>query len=423
VGEQMEKLTTPVRTHWKHRLPTPSGEVQVIRRSDGTTETLYLASDHLGSVDAVLNASGTVLSRPSFKAWGARRGSNWQGAPSQSEWQAIANTTRRGYTSHEQLDNVMLVHLNGRVYDPAIGRFLSADPFIDCAGSTQGWNRYSYVKNSPLAFTDPSGYSSVATRGMSVAFQVRRIEFGPKGDGGAPSGGAGSEAPTTVIVTASRLVFELNAVFEQLDLAEMLRGLVPRHRSYDGGGGGRSGGDGAKQEEEHKECLESCEPVANSVTQTLAGIAGGGTTGLIASGNPGGMAAGAAVGGATAFGVSLLPDQGAARAYGGAVAGALGGYAESRHRGGTAGPGAIGGAIGEALGGAIGGSDGAVFGGAFGGAVGAGLATRANGVVGVLALGSAFRGALAGALGGQAYNVTLSFLNPFAESVCETFCQ
>jgi len=132
----MKKLTTPVSTHWNHRRPTPSGEVQVIRRSDGTTETLCLASDDVGSVDAVLNASGTVLSRPSFKAWGARRGSNWQGAPSQSEWQAIANTTRRGYTSHEQLDNVMLVHLNGRVYDPAIGRFLSADPFIDCAGST-----------------------------------------------------------------------------------------------------------------------------------------------------------------------------------------------------------------------------------------------------------------------------------------------
>jgi len=161
VGEQMEKLTTPVRTHWKHRIPTPSGEVQHIRRSDGTTETLYLAADHLGSVDAVTNASGTVLSRPSFNAWGARRGSNWQGAPSQSEWQAIANTTRRGYTGHEQLDNVMLVHMNGRVYDPAIGRFLSADPFIDCIQSTQGWNRYSYVKNSPLAFTDSSGFSRI----------------------------------------------------------------------------------------------------------------------------------------------------------------------------------------------------------------------------------------------------------------------
>jgi RHS repeat-associated protein len=171
VGEQMEKLTTAVRTHWKHRLPTPSGEVQVIRRSDGTTETLCLAADNLGSVDAVLSASGSVLARPSFNAWGGRRGSNWQGAPSQSEWQAIADTTRRGYTGHEQLDNVMLAHMNGRVYDPAIGRFLSADPFIDGAGTVQGWNRYTYVHNQPLSRSDPSGYASV--RGTGQRTQLR----------------------------------------------------------------------------------------------------------------------------------------------------------------------------------------------------------------------------------------------------------
>jgi RHS repeat-associated protein len=58
-----------------------------------------------------------------------------------TEWQAIAATTRRGYTGHEALDNVMLVHMNGRVYDPRIGRFLSADPYIDGADTTQGWNR------------------------------------------------------------------------------------------------------------------------------------------------------------------------------------------------------------------------------------------------------------------------------------------
>ncbi len=153
VGGQLEKLSTPVRTSWKHRIPTPSGEVQVIRRSDGTSETLYLASDHLGSVDAVLDGAGALLARPSFTAWGARRSSSWQGAPSQSEWQAIANHTRRGYTGHEQLDNVLLVHMNGRVYEPAVGRFLSADPFIDGESDPQGWNRYGYVQNQPLSNT------------------------------------------------------------------------------------------------------------------------------------------------------------------------------------------------------------------------------------------------------------------------------
>ena len=218
---------------------------------------------------------------------------HWQGAPSSTEWQAIADSTRRGYTGHEHLDNVMLVHMNGRVYDPAIGRFLSADPIIDCVQDMAGWNRYSYVKNRPLSFTDPSGYSTAATRGMSVASQVKRIEPGPLGgSAGAPSGGAGGEVPTAVIVTAPRLVFELNAFLEQLDLAEMLRGLVPRHGSYDGGGG-RSGGDGAKQQdEEHQKCVEDCIKIGNAA----ASIAGSTTAGSIAGYQVGGPY-GAIVGG------------------------------------------------------------------------------------------------------------------------------
>ncbi|MEZ5499837.1 MAG: RHS repeat-associated core domain-containing protein [Steroidobacteraceae bacterium] len=58
------------------------------------------------------------------------------------------------------LDAVSLVHMNGRVYDPKIGRFMSADPFIDCAANSQGWNRYTYVKNRPLSLWDPSGFGS-----------------------------------------------------------------------------------------------------------------------------------------------------------------------------------------------------------------------------------------------------------------------
>jgi hypothetical protein len=50
------------------------------------------------------------------------------------------------------------VHLNGRVYDPLIGRMLSTDPFVPDPTNGQAWNRYSYVINNPLALTDPNGY-------------------------------------------------------------------------------------------------------------------------------------------------------------------------------------------------------------------------------------------------------------------------
>ena len=56
------------------------------------------------------------------------------------------------------VDPVGLVHMNGRVYDPEIGRFLSADPFVQEPGNLESWNRYSYVVNNPLSLTDPTGF-------------------------------------------------------------------------------------------------------------------------------------------------------------------------------------------------------------------------------------------------------------------------
>ncbi len=67
--------------------------------------------------------------------------------------------THRGFTGHEMLDNVGLVHMNGRVYDPNLGRFLSVDPVFAFPTNTQSLNPYSYVLNNPLSVTDPTGYS------------------------------------------------------------------------------------------------------------------------------------------------------------------------------------------------------------------------------------------------------------------------
>jgi len=69
-----------------------------------------------------------------------------------------SSTTTKGFTGHEMLDEVGLIHMNGRIYDPRLGRFMQADPFIQASGNTQSYNRYSYIFNNPLAGTDPSGY-------------------------------------------------------------------------------------------------------------------------------------------------------------------------------------------------------------------------------------------------------------------------
>ncbi|MDZ4263964.1 MAG: RHS repeat-associated core domain-containing protein, partial [Pseudomonadota bacterium] len=51
------------------------------------------------------------------------------------------------------------VHMNGRIYDSKLGRFLQADPIIQEPNNGQNFNRYSYVLNNPLSYTDPSGFS------------------------------------------------------------------------------------------------------------------------------------------------------------------------------------------------------------------------------------------------------------------------
>nr|WP_262885510.1 RHS repeat-associated core domain-containing protein [Tenacibaculum maritimum] len=63
----------------------------------------------------------------------------------------------RGYTGHEHFMGVALIHMNGRMYDAKLGRFLSPDNFIQEPFSTQSFNRFGYVWNNPLKFTDPSG--------------------------------------------------------------------------------------------------------------------------------------------------------------------------------------------------------------------------------------------------------------------------
>ena len=76
--------------------------------------------------------------------------------------------TNRGFTGHEHLEEFALIHMNGRIYDPLIGRFLSPDPHVQDPGDGQSFNRYTYVFNNPLAYTDPSGYFSFGKLFKSV---------------------------------------------------------------------------------------------------------------------------------------------------------------------------------------------------------------------------------------------------------------
>nr|WP_240902323.1 RHS repeat-associated core domain-containing protein [Wenzhouxiangella sp. XN24] len=142
-----------------HHVQANGRTVATVKRSGASTTntTRYLHKDHLGSVVVITGETGTIVESLAYDAWGKRRpASTWQ-TPAPGVFIA-AITLTRGFTMHEHLDQVGLIHMGGRVYDPEIGRFLSPDPFVQFPISTQGFNRYAYVGNNPLFYTDPSGY-------------------------------------------------------------------------------------------------------------------------------------------------------------------------------------------------------------------------------------------------------------------------
>jgi len=90
--------------------------------------------------------------------------------------------TNRSFTNHEQINELNgLVHMQGRVYDSNIGRFTSADIHIPHPYSTQSFNRYAYVRNNPLGFVDPSGYTGVEVNAaQAIEHEVQKVKSAPE---------------------------------------------------------------------------------------------------------------------------------------------------------------------------------------------------------------------------------------------------
>lgn len=118
----------------------------------------YMHYDALESVDMITDGYGLVVERRSFDAWGKARKLLWQDLNNPATLVQFS-LTNRGFTGHEHLEEVSLIHMNGRVYDPDLGRFISADPMIQAPFMTNSFNRYSYVMNNPLKYHDPTGYT------------------------------------------------------------------------------------------------------------------------------------------------------------------------------------------------------------------------------------------------------------------------
>jgi len=112
----------------------------------------YQLTDSLGSVSTVAGATGAATGSFFYDPFGARINADG------TRFTGTTGDTTAGFTGHEHDDELGLVNMRGRVYDPGQQRFLTPDPVVGDASAAQSWNPYGYVNYSPLNYTDPSGY-------------------------------------------------------------------------------------------------------------------------------------------------------------------------------------------------------------------------------------------------------------------------
>lgn len=126
-----------------------------VRSDGGAWQVYYIYRDYQGSITHITNSSGTLVQELSYDAWGRLRNPDTQVAYAPGAEPALF--LGRGYTGHEHLQQFGLINMNARLYDPALGRFLSPDPYVQSPDFTQNYNRYSYCLNNPLKYTDENG--------------------------------------------------------------------------------------------------------------------------------------------------------------------------------------------------------------------------------------------------------------------------
>ncbi len=148
------------------------GDYAVITDEGAGRQINYLHTDRLGSIIAISNEQSQINTdeQRGYDPFGKPREYDWNDSDpndgSNGDLNGYEQTTW-GYTGHEHLNGTNLIHMNGRVYDYNLGRFMSVDPVIQFANNSQSFNGYSYIMNNPMSGTDPSGYMAETGCGSS----------------------------------------------------------------------------------------------------------------------------------------------------------------------------------------------------------------------------------------------------------------
>jgi len=121
-----------------------AGTMRIALRKDGALRFVF--GDHLGSSSIITSGMGVLTAQIMYKPWGEAR-------------YASGNAmTNYHYTGQRDDAGIGLYFYQSRFYDAALGRFTSPDSIIPQSQGVQAWDRYAFVNNNPLRYTDPTGH-------------------------------------------------------------------------------------------------------------------------------------------------------------------------------------------------------------------------------------------------------------------------
>ncbi len=160
IGGLYQRRTAGADVRHLYQVNGPQGVIAELELKDGVVgrEVRYVATDRYGTPDVTMDAAGAVLARMKHDPFGERRSET----DLRQVYVGSYTGMKAGFTGHEQDDELGLINMRGRMFDPRLGRFLTADPLVAAEGSAQALNGYAYVLNNPLRYVDPTGFDPAA---------------------------------------------------------------------------------------------------------------------------------------------------------------------------------------------------------------------------------------------------------------------
>ncbi|MDO8662670.1 MAG: RHS repeat-associated core domain-containing protein [Candidatus Omnitrophota bacterium] len=143
IGSLFEKDSSGKIT--KHIFAGSNRVASAIANPDGTKQTLYYHSDHLGSSNVITDQTGSLVQYCEYTPYGSL---------ARNEGTDVATHKFTG----KELDRTGLYFYGARYYDPEIGRFITADTIVQAPYNPQTLNRYTYCGNNPINYVDPTGH-------------------------------------------------------------------------------------------------------------------------------------------------------------------------------------------------------------------------------------------------------------------------